>query len=166
MAGGRMGKTESKSTTKIVYKKGNLFKAAVPGAILVHACNASGAWGAGIALQFKNKYPKAYEQYKVWCDKGPDELVGSYLKLKDDDITIGCLFTSAGYGDLKDSEEIIVKQTFTAIKNFLHSLPYKAVVNSPKINSGLFKIPWATTEKIIKHCLLGRPDVTWVVYGS
>jgi ADP-ribose 1''-phosphate phosphatase len=148
----------------MIYRKANLFKAAEPGAILLHSCNASGAWGAGIALQFKKKYPQAFKEYATWCEKGPEELVGSYLKFKDQEVTIACLFTSAGYGDKKDSEELIVKNTKNAIIAFLHSLPYRAVVNSPKINAGLFNIPWETTEKIIKHCLLDRPDVTWVVY--
>jgi ADP-ribose 1''-phosphate phosphatase len=148
----------------MIYRKANLFKAAEPGAILLHSCNASGAWGAGIALQFKKKYPQAYKEYSTWCEKGPEELVGSYLKFKDKEVTIACLFTSAGYGDKKDSEELIVKNTQKSIIAFLHSLPYRAVVNSPKINAGLFKIPWSTTEKIIKHCLLDRPDITWVVY--
>lgn len=158
-----MGKNKNGSEN-LVYKRGDLFKAAKPGAILVHACNTSGVWGAGVALQFKKKYPEAFNQYKTWCDKSQEDLVGSYVKVKDKEIIIGCLFTSAGYGDLKDSEELIVKQTFNAIKNFLHSLPYKATVNSPKINAGLFKIPWATTEKIIKHCLLDRPDIYWLIW--
>jgi len=158
--------TNKNGSENLTYKRGDLFKAAKPGAVLVHACNASGVWGAGIALQFKKKYPDAFNQYKSWCDKDPEELVGSYLKLKDKEVTITCLFTSAGYGERKDTEELIVKQTTSSIKNFLHSLPYKTVVNSPKINAGLFRIPWATTEKIIKHCLLDRPDIEWVVYGG
>jgi len=149
----------------MIHRKGNLFKAAKPGAILLHSCNASGAWGAGIALQFKKRYPEAYRQYVDWCQKGPDELVGSYLKLEDKQVTIACLFTSAGYGDKKDSEELIVKNTKNAVQSFLHSLPYKSVVHSPKINSGLFKIPWSLTERIIKHCLLDRPDIQWITYS-
>lgn len=165
MAGSRMGKAKSK-VTSLIYNKGSLFKAVEPGAILLHSCNASGAWGAGIALQFKKKYPDAYKQYQSWCSKDPEELVGSYLKLKDKDVTIACLFASAGYGEHKDDESTIVKNTYSGIKSFLHSLPYRAVVNSPKFNSGLFKVPWDTTEKIINHCLLDRPDVTWVIWSK
>ena len=29
-----------------------------------HGCNCAGAMGKGIALQFKNKYPEMYLQYK------------------------------------------------------------------------------------------------------
>ena len=32
-----------------------------------HGCNCAGAMGKGIALQFKNKYPKMYSEYRVMC---------------------------------------------------------------------------------------------------
>jgi ADP-ribose 1''-phosphate phosphatase len=149
---------------QLSYKKGSLFQAAKPGAILVHACNAEGSWGAGIALQFKKKYPKAYKDYSDWCQKDPEELVGSYLNLKDSELTITCLFTSSGYGERKDTRDEIILNTVKSIKDFIMTVPYKGVINSPKINAGLFKIPWKDTEKIIKGCLELRPDVSWVVW--
>ena len=35
-----------------------------------HGCNCSGAMGKGIALQFKNKFPKMYLEYKKLCKEG------------------------------------------------------------------------------------------------
>lgn len=35
-----------------------------------HGCNCAGAMGKGIALQFKNKYPKMYSEYRVMCKDG------------------------------------------------------------------------------------------------
>lgn len=32
-----------------------------------HGCNCAGAMGKGIALQFKNKFPKMYQEYKELC---------------------------------------------------------------------------------------------------
>lgn len=155
--------TTKKDISAVSYKKGSVFKAG-PNAILVHACNAQGSWGAGVALQFKKKYPKAFEEYKNWCEKSPEALVGSYLKLKDGEAVIGCLFTSAGYGERKDTPEDILKNTKTSVRDFIMTLPYKAVVNSPKINAGLFNVPWKQTEEIIKACLQDRPDIQWVVW--
>jgi len=160
-----MGKTEVK-LTNLIYRNGSLFKAAEPGAILLHSCNASGVWGAGIAKQFATRYPKAFQEYKTWCDKYAEELVGSYIKIRDKELIIACIFASAGYGERKDTEETIVKNTHNGVKSFLHSLPHRAVVNSPKINSGLFNVSWDTTEKIINHCLLDRPDITWVIWSK
>ena len=35
-----------------------------------HGCNCAGAMGKGIALQFKNKYPKVYSEYRAMCKDG------------------------------------------------------------------------------------------------
>lgn len=35
-----------------------------------HGCNCAGAMGKGIALQFKNKYPKMYSEYRALCKDG------------------------------------------------------------------------------------------------
>lgn len=35
-----------------------------------HGCNCAGAMGKGIALQFKNKYPKMYSEYRAMCKDG------------------------------------------------------------------------------------------------
>ncbi|KAJ5458662.1 hypothetical protein N7475_010050 [Penicillium sp. IBT 31633x] len=45
---------------------GDLFDAP-NGAALIHACNCQGAWGAGIAREFRNRYPAAYEIYRKHC---------------------------------------------------------------------------------------------------
>ena len=39
-----------------------------------HGCNCAGAMGKGIALQFKNKYPEMYLQYKKKCIQGEFKL--------------------------------------------------------------------------------------------
>lgn len=163
MAGRRMEQAKESNST-MIYRKGSLFNAASNGAVLTHACNASGVWGAGIAKKFAIKYPIAFNEYKNWCEKDPNILVGSYLKIKDSNITITCLFTSAGYGDTKDSEQTILENTEKSIKALLHSMPYRSVINSPRINAGLFKVPWEKTEKIIKACLLDRPDIMWIIW--
>lgn len=50
----------------LVFKTGNLFDSECT--TLVNTVNTTGAMGAGIALQFKNKYPKMFKWYKGMCD--------------------------------------------------------------------------------------------------
>ncbi|KAJ5207616.1 hypothetical protein N7449_001995 [Penicillium cf. viridicatum] len=45
---------------------GDLFDAP-NGAALIHACNCQGVWGAGIAREFRERYPAAYEIYRNHC---------------------------------------------------------------------------------------------------
>lgn len=49
----------------ITYKTGNLLESQAD--ILVNAVNTVGVMGKGIALQFKEKFPKMFEQYKEAC---------------------------------------------------------------------------------------------------
>lgn len=35
-----------------------------------HGCNCAGAMGKGIALQFRQKFPRMYYEYKLLCKKG------------------------------------------------------------------------------------------------
>ena len=37
--------------------------------IIAHQCNCLGYMGAGVALAIRNRYPKAYEQYKIYGHK-------------------------------------------------------------------------------------------------
>lgn len=52
----------------IEYRKGDLLKADVEA--LVNTVNCVGVMGKGIALQFKQKFPDNFRQYKRVCDRG------------------------------------------------------------------------------------------------
>jgi ADP-ribose 1''-phosphate phosphatase len=95
----------------LTYRTGDIF-AAPPQTLLIHACNTQGAWGSGIALAFKQQYPKAYAIYNVFCTK--EHLLksrpvptGTALLIPPVDAGnthwIGCLFTSAKYGKGKQT---------------------------------------------------------------
>jgi len=52
----------------IEFKKGNLFNSECQ--TLVNTVNCVGVMGAGIAKQFKQKYPEMFAQYKWACEPG------------------------------------------------------------------------------------------------
>lgn len=52
----------------IAYKTGNLFESNAD--ILVNTVNCEGVMGKGIALQFKEKFPQMYKDYRDYCKKG------------------------------------------------------------------------------------------------
>jgi O-acetyl-ADP-ribose deacetylase (regulator of RNase III) len=47
---------------------GDLFETDVPA--IGHGCNTKGAMGAGIAVEFKRRYPDMYQEYKRRCSSG------------------------------------------------------------------------------------------------
>ena len=71
--------------------------------IICHQVNCQGVMGSGVAKQIKEKYPKAYKEYKRLCDEYTDKanLLGMAQRVFccDDDGTIICnLFAQENYG--------------------------------------------------------------------
>lgn len=111
--------------------------------LLVHACNCQGVWGSGIAKEFKRRFPNEFVLYNTWtCVSG---YVGTSLIIN----RIGCLFTSKDFGLFIDPPEFILANTEEAMKDLLNKTTMDLAM--PKINSGLFKVPWEDTEKILKQ---------------
>lgn len=48
--------------------RGDLFESGL--SAIGHGCNCAGAMGAGIALEFRKRYPRMYQEYRHRCQKG------------------------------------------------------------------------------------------------
>lgn len=141
----------------INYIKGNLFSAP-PGSILAHACNCHGIWGGGIAATFRSKFPQAYEKYRNHCLAVPpadrSKLVGTSLLLKDSGYYIACLFTSESGAESSDA---IARATKACMDDLLPQLkragldPSTEPICMPKINSGIFGVPWDKTATALEQ---------------
>lgn len=131
-------------SSNITYVKGDLFELAPKGAYLAHACNCQGVWGSGIAVEFRKRFPDEYKDYVDLSLTYDEFLVG---KFKDFGQVV-CLFTSYDYGQNKDSVSNILKNTESGLK-MISNTPIKEL-HMPKINSGLFGVPWEETEAILK----------------
>lgn len=154
----------------IEYFRGDLFSRP-PRSILGHSCNCMGSWGAGIALQFKRKFPAAYRQYVEHCkaySSSPQALLGTCLLIQCNDYWIACLFTSVGNsssncGLPRSPKDVIINATRSAMTDLLRQLhtdryistllpgdDYFPIISLPQINAGLFRVPWNETEEVIK----------------
>ncbi|KAI8942879.1 hypothetical protein NX059_000919 [Plenodomus lindquistii] len=164
------GLRPGENNMQLLYNVGDMFKAP-PGTLLIHACNSVGKWGAGIALEFKKRYPEAYQIYHNYCDIYKPArfqksiLPGTALLISPMDAPghwIGCLFTSERVGKAKDTTDVILKNTTSAIQHLLqliHHLDEEAPPGQSseigdmrmcKINSGMFGVKWADTEAAIE----------------
>lgn len=50
---------------KLIHKTGDLFTS--DAGALAHGVNTRGAMGSGIAVQFRDRYPEMYQEYRVQC---------------------------------------------------------------------------------------------------
>ena len=157
----------------VTYKKMSLFDAP-EAAYIVHACNAKGVWGSGIAKQILDRYPKAFLAYKDLCLRAGDRAVGhavqSHFIPEVQKHIVYNLITSVGYGSAKSSKEDILIYTTLAIEEMCKHVTELAIMNENiedvytcKINSGLFNVPWEETENIIKLMANRWPRVNWIV---
>lgn len=142
----------------LVYKKGNMFSD-IEATHFLHACNCQHSWGAGVAKQLRERFPEDYRNEKSRQREPGDS--GHQEK-------VICLYTSNGYGWRVDPPEMIIKNTRRALLN----LGYwwndvlgnsNIIIASPKINSGLFAVPWDDTAPLIEaFCVL--TGATWHVW--
>ena len=127
----------------IHYIEDDLFNASDK-LLLVHACNCQGVWGSGVAALFKRKFPKEFLIYMNYCiDNNVKDIIGTALITN----RVGCLFTSKDYGQNIDSLKEILMNTEKSLDELLKNNTMDIAM--PKINSGLFKVPWEETEKVI-----------------
>lgn len=153
----------------ITYKKGSLFEAPKD-SYLVHACNAQGVWGSGIAVEFKRRFPNAFAHYNRACLNPSDMILGHSWCIYEADYIIVCLMVSFGYGRNVSPKEDILARTKTSITELLAHVKEQRkfmkqdpVICSNKFNSGFFKVPWEETEAVLKECMKDYP-YEWVVY--
>lgn len=154
----------------IKYVKGDMFKFAPKGELLVHACNAQGRWGSGIANTFACLYPMAYTKCKMFCHKNGKgrSIVGRGMIFTDEvenSIPVGCIFTSLHYGKRTDPPEMILEATRKSLKELIDKVSDKITIHSPKFNAGLFRVPWEDTKQILQQQIeQSSKDITWIVY--
>jgi ribosome-binding factor A len=69
--------------------------------IIGHGVNCQGVMGSGVAWAIRNKFPKAYEEYKTLCDNTVDkrDLLGTVQLVQiTDDLYIANMFTQFTFG--------------------------------------------------------------------
>lgn len=69
--------------------------------IIGHGVNCQGVMGSGVALAIRNKFPKAYDEYKALCDATADKrnLLGTVQLVQiNEDLYIANMFTQFSFG--------------------------------------------------------------------
>lgn len=137
----------------INYVKGNLFWSTFSFDAIGHGCNAEGVMGAGIAVEFKRRWPKMFEFYRKVCKNGTlkaGELLEYKATLNDKPIVIYNLMTQKTIREgatLKYIQEAFEMMIERAEENGIKS------IGIPRIGAGLGGLRWEDIEKIIEDCL-------------
>lgn len=128
----------------IIHVKRDLFT--TNAGFIVHGCNAQGVMGSGVAKIVKQKYPKAFADYRKVFETDGLELGRVYWSEQPDGMMIGNAITQQNFGVHKRQVSYpAVMACFQQIEEEL----YGEIVAIPRIGAGLGGGEWEIIEEII-----------------
>lgn len=120
-----------------------------------HGCNCAGAMGKGIALQFKEKYPLMYREYKELCKDGLFSLGDVYIYKYNNGVifNLGTQVSWRTKADINAIEKAIKIMFQHAFQNDINKIAL------PKIGAGLGGLNWNDVKTIINKVADEYPKI-------
>ena len=141
-----------------IFTKGDIFRTEGLRAY-AHGCNCAGAMDTGVAVVFKKRWPRMFEEYRARCEDGRFRL-GDVFVWSEGDETVFNLATQ---------EHWKKKTTLPAIARALQKTVELAAsagierVGVPRIGAGLGGLDWPRVKSVISKVGEATP-VTLVVF--
>jgi O-acetyl-ADP-ribose deacetylase (regulator of RNase III) len=129
-----------------LLKQGDLF--ASTDALIAHGVNCQGVMGSGVAKIIKERFPKAFDDYRRAWKVG--KTLGDVEVTELEDVKIAHLFTQQNFGN--DGAKYV---SYEAVRSCFKKLNYYCsryrvkTVAMPKIGAGLGGGHWPTIERIL-----------------
>lgn len=136
----------------MIIKSGNIFESEAE--TLVNAVNCVGIMGKGIALEFKNRYPKMFTEYQDMCSK--NEMTIGRLHYYRDTTGISIInFPTKNHWRSKSNLEYVISGLDCFVKNY-EKLGIKSIA-FPALGCGNGGLSWETVEPIMYEKLKDLP---------
>lgn len=144
----------------INYIKGDIFTS--PAQVIVNAVNTVGVMGKGIALEFKNRYPKMFETYKVMCEKRKFQ-IGKLMLFHEQDHQI-LLFPTKENWRNPSKLEYIEK----GLNKFIQNYAQKNITSIafPKLGCGNGELLWDDVRLLMEQYLRPLPIDIYIYLGT
>lgn len=120
-----------------------------------HGCNCAGAMGKGIALQFRNRYPQMYSEYRAMCKDGlfnPGD-VFDYMYGDGHIYNLGTQATWRTKARLEHIEKAVVGMLDLAVADNVTKIAL------PAIGAGLGGLNWADVKEILDRESANYPGI-------
>jgi len=145
----------------IEFVKGDILDADVEAG--VNAVNAHGLMGAGLALQFKNKYPGMFAEYKRRCAAG-EFGPGQVMPVKVADSNPQWVLNFATKDHWRDPSKIeYIERGLANLRRAILSLELSSVA-IPALGCGLGRLDWSTVRARIDAFASTLPKTRVVVF--
>ena len=144
----------------ITYIVGDIFQS--PAQVLTNPVNCVGVTGKGLALEFKNRYPNLFEDYKASCNRNEVRIGFPYI-WENNYVQILNFPTKRHW---KETSEI---QTIDVGLKYLAENYQKMGIQSlamPPLGCGLGGLEWSEVYPLIEKYLEDIPDLEVFVYES
>lgn len=142
----------------VTFVRGDIFKS--PAQVLTNTVNCVGVMGKGVALEFKNRYPQMFGDYKSKCDEGKVKPGQPYL-WEDDSVQILNFPTKRNWRDkslLQDVEDGLKHLASSYEKMGIQSIAM------PALGCGLGGLKWSEVQPLIVKYLGSLQDLDVYVY--
>lgn len=142
----------------IEYTTGDIFASDCEA--LVNPVNCVGVMGAGLAKQFKQRYPEMFSDYAAWCATGG--MAPGSISLWSTEET-PYVFLVATKDHWRDPSTLdYVKRCMDGLVLCAPDLVESIAV--PALGCGLGGLAWADVKPIIEAAAARAPQIRWVVY--
>ncbi|HZU96416.1 MAG TPA: macro domain-containing protein [Planctomycetota bacterium] len=128
----------------IEWTEGDLFAASDLPA-LAHGCNCAGSMGAGIAVEFRRRWPDMFEEYRALCESGRFQ-PGDVFLWEAPDRTIFNLGTQKTW---RTKATLVAIESSVAKMCELADSKRIARVGLPRIGAGLGGLEWDDVREVI-----------------
>lgn len=128
--------------------------------IICHQVNTFGIMGGGIALQVKNRFPKVFKEYELFCKNINNiDILGNVLYGQYDDgkFIANCFSQDGWQTDYSSLRNCLIK-----VKNECQRLKYTVAIPY-KIGCGIANGDWDIVYKIIQE-VFEETDIDCVIY--
>ncbi len=146
----------------IEYMSGDLFVNRCQAQAFAHGCNCQGSMGAGIAVEFKARYPEMFLEYRRRCKAKPREfnLGDAFLWKEKDKPWVFNLATQERYWH--------DRATYPAIEAALESMKRQAdqegvhTIAMPRVGAGHGGLSWKKVRTVIDRVFQTWPGTLYV----
>jgi O-acetyl-ADP-ribose deacetylase (regulator of RNase III) len=145
----------------IEFVTGDLFANRFKAEALAHGCNCAGSMGAGIAVGFRERYPRMFEEYRRRCKAKPPEfaLGGVFLwrdKRRPDVFNLGTQ-PRPGRGATYEAVEAALK----AMRETADAEKITSIA-MPRIAAGYGGLSWKKVRALIEAAFAEWPGTVYV----
>lgn len=136
----------------IEYRNGDLFDSGCQ--ILVNPVNCVGVMGAGLALQFKQKYPAMFAAYRTMCARRQLQPGGLQLVKVSDENPKWIVNLATKDDWRKPSQLSWVEEGLQSLRQFLRDTKAESAA-VPALGCGYGSLSWSAVQSLIEQKLGG-----------